>query len=47
MAARRVFEAAIARPSRRSGMSMYEYAAIAESVFGNQNACNAAATAST
>ena len=36
-AARRVFEAAMARPSSRSGMSMYEYACIAESVSGNQN----------
>src|ERR1051326_340561 len=46
-AARRVFEAAIVRPSNRSGMRMYEYAVIAESVFGNQNACSENAEAST
>src|SRR5581483_11385894 len=45
VAARSVFEAAMARPSRRSGMSMYEYAWIAESVFGNQNACSEMQTA--
>src|SRR5207249_4978839 len=47
VAARSVCEAAMVRPSRRSGMSMYEYAAIAESVFGNQNACSETHAAST
>jgi hypothetical protein len=46
-AARSVLAAAMARPSRRSGISRYEYAWIAESVFGNQNACNETQTAST
>jgi hypothetical protein len=45
--ARSVFEAAIARPSSWSGMSLYEYAVIAESVFGNQNACADAAAGRT
>src|SRR5207253_577762 len=46
-ATRSVFEADIARPSRRSGISVYEYAATAESVFGKQKAWSANAPAST
>src|SRR5581483_4217988 len=46
-AARSVFDAAIARPSSRSGISAYEYAAVAASVFGKQNACTANAPART
>src|SRR5205823_10624125 len=44
---RSVLETDSTRPTRRSGVSAYQYAAIAESVFGKQKACTANATPST